>query len=148
MGRNYRECVVAVVKNDLGLYLVGQRAGKPGSWQFPQGGVDEGESPREALLRELEEEVGCGNVDILKECSEWISYDFPSSLNSAIAQRFKGQTQRWFLVSFKEGYGPDLSMADGEFDGIDWRSISEIVAGVVEWKKQAYMDGIAALELE
>ena len=52
-----------------------------GIWQFPQGGIDEGESPKEALFRELKEEIGTDEVEILCECPKWIAYDFPKTIS-------------------------------------------------------------------
>ncbi|NRA68705.1 MAG: RNA pyrophosphohydrolase [Pseudobacteriovorax sp.] len=141
----YRNCVVAAIVNDEGLFLAGERSDKPGVWQLPQGGVEDGESDQDALVRELQEEIGCGEVEVLKVAKNRISYDFPPSLKAPIADKYSGQSQRWFLVRFKPGQQADLSQGDGEFSDLDWKSSAELLENVVDWKKDAYVKGFAEL---
>lgn len=147
MNLAYRKCVVAVVKNDRDLFLVGERADTTNSWQFPQGGIDGQELPRSAVIRELSEEIGCSNLTILQESAEWITYDFPSDLNVPITKKYRGQSQRWFLLSFNDGAVPDLTKAEGEFQSLAWKPLSEILAGIVYWKRDAYRQGLHSLGL-
>ena len=142
----YRSCVVAVIINESGHYLVGERINNSGSWQFPQGGVDDGETYEQALFRELKEEVGCSDIEIIREAEENVSYLFPEDLNSSIKNRFCGQSQRWFLCRYQAGKHPNLSIAtDKEFGAIDWKSAESIVEGIVYWKKSAYLQGLKLL---
>lgn len=137
--------MVGVVRNDAGLYLVGERAGLEDCWQFPQGGIEQGENPAQALARELAEEIGCGDVDILGQSTRAVDYQFPHDLKSSITKRFSGQTQVWFLVRFRNGGVPDLSRSDGEFQRIEWMALEAIVTSVVAWKRPAYLDGLMQL---
>ena len=97
----YRPCVLAVIVNQDNKILVGERADKPGVWQMPQGGVDAGETDEQALFRELAEEIGTSEAEVIKKLDDRISYDFPKDLPSDIIKRYKGQKQAWFLVSLK-----------------------------------------------
>ena len=144
-----RRCVVAVVANDSGQFLVGERADVPGAHQLPQGGVEEGESEEDAVIRELGEEMGNGVADIIRKSDIEVSYLFPPHVKwrSAIPQEFCGQRQRWFLLRYRDGAGPDLTKADGEFSGVCWKSKEEIIAGIVDFKREAYKQGFAALGL-
>lgn len=144
----YRKCVVAVIKNDRNLFLVGERRDVAGAWQFPQGGIDGQESPRDAILRELKEEIGSDKVTVLREGDRWVSYDFPEALDHNIARKYRGQSQKWFLLTFQPGHYPDLTQSDGEFRDLTWKPLEEIVAGIVSWKRQAYLEGLRILDLD
>lgn len=145
--RNYRPSVVGVVTRKDGTFLVGERSGEPNAWQFPQGGVDPGESPEEAVLRELEEEIGTRALKIIKTAHEWVSYDFPKDLQKDIAKYYRGQTQLWFLLELEPGGVPNLENAHDEFQKLAWWSLEDIMASVVDWKKKAYGLGLMGLGL-
>ena len=80
-GKSYRPNVAAVILSskypDKCEFFIAHRSDIKNAWQFPQGGIDEGETPRDALRRELLEEIGCDKVEVLGEFPEWISYEFP-----------------------------------------------------------------------
>ncbi|WP_428022928.1 RNA pyrophosphohydrolase [Arcobacter sp.] len=105
-GKNYRPNVAAIVlsakypqKCEL---FIASRTDVENAWQFPQGGIDDGESAKEALFRELEEEIGTNDVKIIAEYPEWVSYEFPP----AIAEKMKpydGQVQKYYLVKLNDG---------------------------------------------
>lgn len=143
----YRKGVVAVVLEDSGKVLVCERSSVSGAWQFPQGGVDEGESFLEALYRELSEEIGCGDIEVLKESASEITYDFPTEMTSNIAKNYRGQSQKWFLCKFIGDAKPDLSKADEEFQDHEWVSVESILKKIVRWKYEAYCKGLKALGL-
>ena len=111
----YRRCVGIVLVNDDGLIWTGERIDAPAAWQMPQGGIDEGESPRAAALRELEEETGltARDVEIEAETRAWVRYDLPEDLRGKVwGGRYRGQEQKWFLARFT---GSDDGIAlDGE----------------------------------
>ena len=143
----YRDCVVAVILNEKGLVFAGERSDRPGVWQLRQGGVDPGETAEIAVLRELREEIGTNDVEILESCQEKISYDFPPDMSAPIAKKFSGQVQQWFLLKFNEGARPDLSVSDGEFSDLGWRRPDELLKTVVSWKLDAYKTGFTAFSL-
>ncbi|MBF0440437.1 MAG: RNA pyrophosphohydrolase [Oligoflexales bacterium] len=145
MNLPYRKCVVAVIQDERGLLLVGERKGQRGAWQFPQGGVDDNEDYYMALLRELKEEIGNNKVELVKDGNMEISYDFPGDLNAQIARRYRGQSQRWFLVRFIQGEMPDLSESDGEFQDLKWVSVRDVLENIISWKLDAYKKGLVSL---
>ncbi len=129
-----------------GRVLVARRAGTPnaegatGGWQLPQGGVDEGEDPRAAIVREMREEIGTDRFTILAEHGEWLTYDFPAGLGIRIAERYRGQRQRWFALRF-EGTDADIRLdADEhvEFDAWRWAALSDLPALAVGFKRPIY----------
>ena len=98
MEKKYRPNVAAVILApsypfDCRIFIA-QRCDMTGIWQFPQGGIDEGETPQEALKRELKEEIGTDEIDVLSEYPQWLSYDFPEGTSSRKFYNFDGQTQK------------------------------------------------------
>ncbi len=147
MEKPYRPCVVAVIQNEKGLLLAGERTDQPGSWQLPQGGVDPGETPLIAILRELHEEIGNSALDIVKHHAEWIRYNFPPEFATGRMAQWAGQEQQWFLLRFKAGETAHLELSEGEFSALKWIKPIELLAGIVHWKKQAYQMGLSAFGL-
>lgn len=115
-------------------------------WQMPQGGIDEGESPREAALRELEEEIGTRNAEILREHPDWLTYDLPPRLvGLSLRGRYRGQTQKWFAMRFLGDDGEiNLATADPEFSHWKWASMEELPRLIVPFKRDTYTKVIAA----
>ena len=141
----YRRSIVAVITNEAGKLLVGERTKVLGAWQFPQGGIEEGETPQEAFTRELLEEVGCNQVEILKVLPDEISYDFPPGLNARVSLNYRGQTQVWFYGRFHKDHTFDLAKSDDEFVRIKWASVQEIMESVAPWKRDCYLAGLRGL---
>lgn len=99
--KNYRPNVAAIVLSNKYPHkceiFIASRTDIGNAWQFPQGGIDKGETPKEALFRELEEEIGTNDVQIIAEYPDWVSYDFPPSIAEKM-KPFDGQRQKYFLV--------------------------------------------------
>lgn len=151
----YRDNVGAVLFNPAGLVLVARRADVPqaeghaGGWQLPQGGMDPGEDPRAAVLRELAEEIGTDRAEIVAEHPEWLHYDFPPDLAArgfGIARRYRGQRQRWFALRFL-GRDSDIRLdadAHPEFDAWRWAPIGELPALAIPFKRPIYEELVRA----
>jgi putative (di)nucleoside polyphosphate hydrolase len=143
-GARYRQCVGIMLLNMAGHVLVARRADMPASpaWQMPQGGIDWGETPREAAMRELEEEIGTRKADIVAESRGWLTYDFPREVAGRIwGGRFRGQRQKWFLMRFS-GCDADIDLASRhpEFDAYRWVDLEELPTLIVAFKRQLYID--------
>jgi putative (di)nucleoside polyphosphate hydrolase len=131
--------------NARGEIFVGRRTDVQGeAWQMPQGGIDEGESPREAAMRELKEEIGTDNAEIIAESGRWLYYDVPKKFTwKAKAGRWKGQRQKWFVMLFKGANSDiDLGGSHPEFNAWRWVQVSELPALAVSFKRQLYLDVI------
>ncbi len=106
-------------------------------WQFPQGGIDNGEEVKEALFREMEEEIGTASAEIIAEYPEWISYDFPSKIAERM-KPYKGQTQRYFLMKFKSDAIINLDTEHPEFSDYKFISVKDVLDHTAHFKKPVY----------
>jgi putative (di)nucleoside polyphosphate hydrolase len=139
----YRRNVGVMLVNGEGLVFAGQRIDNPGdAWQMPQGGIDGGEEPRAAALRELTEETGvpAHAVSMLAEMEGWLSYDLPADLQPTIwGGRYRGQQQKWFLMRLE---GPDslidIGGDDPEFSRWCWMAPEELIGRIVPFKRDVY----------
>ena len=107
------------------------------AWQFPQGGIDDGESPKEALFRELKEEIGTDKIEILAEYPEWISYDFPVMVAKKMYP-YDGQTQRYFLVRLKDDSVINLETEEPEFCEYKFVKYKEAFKYISYFKRPVY----------
>ncbi len=145
----YRPCAGVVMINSKGLIFAGMRKDSDSAaWQMPQGGIDDGEAPLDAALRELWEETGvtADLVELVAEAPGWITYDLPPELLGRVWKgKFRGQTQRWFLFRFL-GRDDQVDIATEHPEFSDWRWIGAeaMVAAIVPFKRQVYAQVIAA----
>ena len=137
--------MVGVFVNMEHKILAGERADIRGQWQLPQGGLEHNEEPTTALRREMFEELGTDEFEIIKQAQQQTCYDFPPNLDADISKRYRGQQQYWFALRFIGSAQPILAKADGEFQRFRWLSCDELLALVVSWKKQAYIAGLRGL---
>ncbi len=143
----YRPNVGAVLFNAAGQVLVARRADLPnaeapaGGWQLPQGGIDEGENPREAVLRELAEEIGTDRAEVVGEHADWLTYDLPDELiGVALHGKYRGQRQRWFALRFL-GDDSDIRLdrdPHPEFDAWLWAPLADLPSLAVPFKRPIY----------
>ncbi|MBP5778805.1 MAG: RNA pyrophosphohydrolase, partial [Campylobacter sp.] len=117
--KKYRPNVAAIVLSPSYPFncevFIAQRSDIKGAWQFPQGGIDKGETPKVAILRELKEEIGTDKVEIIAECPDWHSYDFPQSVADKM-KPYDGQKQKYFLVRLKKVSNLNINTKNPEFD--------------------------------
>lgn len=144
--RPYRPGIGLVLLNDQGLAFVAQRIDTPGNaWQFPQGGIDEGEDPRATALREMEEEIGTNKAEIIAESRGWISYDLPPDIaDRSWKGRFRGQTQKWFCARFT-GTDADINLETEhpEFDRWRWMDLEVVPTLIIPFKRALYDQVVA-----
>ncbi len=145
----YRPCVGIMLFNDAGKVWIGRRIpkwagdGSQKMWQMPQGGIDAGETPLEAARRELDEETGIREVQLLAEYPDWLNYDLPTEVvGVALGGKYRGQTQKWFAMRFS---GEDRQICiDGsnghevEFDQWRWSDPDDVLDLVVPFKREVY----------
>ncbi|WP_323781011.1 RNA pyrophosphohydrolase [Thalassovita sp.] len=145
----YRQCVGVMLVNLDGHVFVGQRIDTPTpAWQMPQGGIDKGETPRNAALRELWEETGVPTdlVQVEAETERWLTYDLPHDLVPKIWKgRYRGQQQKWFLTRF-QGRDADVNIATEhpEFSQWRWLSPDDLVDNIVPFKREVYAEVLKA----
>ena len=150
----YRPCVGIMLLNPQGLVWVGRRFQKQNDdgvghwWQMPQGGIDEGEDPSAAALRELEEETAVRSAEIIAEAPGWYNYDLPEHLiGKSWKGKYRGQTQKWFALRFT-GDDSEINLAPPghkpEFDQWRWVKMNEVIDAIVPFKKPVYEKVIAA----
>ncbi len=147
----YRPCVGIAVFNPAGHVFMGKRAGGPEhvdmthSWQLPQGGIDKGEEPLTAALREMYEETSIRSATLLGEIDDWLTYELPGRIaGEAWKGKYRGQTQRWFAFAFtgQEGEINILKPGGGkhkaEFVEWRWEQLDRAPELVVPFKRQVY----------
>lgn len=151
--RPYRPCVGVMLVNEDGHIFAGQRndrpENEPAAWQMPQGGVDKGEEPREAVLRELWEETGVTSdlVTIEAQTNDWLPYDLPLELSKRLWKgKYRGQEQLWFLMRFK-GTDADINIETEhpEFSEWCWMEPDALLASIVPFKRDLYALVLAEL---
>jgi putative (di)nucleoside polyphosphate hydrolase len=148
----YRPCVGIALFNRQGRVFIGRRKDKdlvehvaPGhEWQMPQGGIDKGEEPFAAAMRELREETNVRSVSLLAEAPDWYAYDLPDAIaEQAWKGRYSGQRQKWFALRF-EGPDEEIDIAnpagghDAEFDAWRWERIELLPELIIPFKRPVY----------
>ena len=138
-----RNGVGIAVLNKENKIFVAKRIDNPGNfWQMPQGGLDDGENYFEAALRELEEETSIKSVDLIKELSNYTTYDLPDRLLGIIWKgKYKGQKQKWFIVKFN-GQENEININTKHPEFLDWKWIDpqDLPEVIVDFKKKLYLN--------
>jgi putative (di)nucleoside polyphosphate hydrolase len=143
----YRPCVGIMLINREGLVFVGRRIDQTmEGWQMPQGGIDDGETPHQAALRELKEEAGTDKATIIGEMDEWLTYDLPAHLlGIALHGRYRGQRQKWIAMRFTgEDSDIDIATHEPEFAAWKWLALEALPRLIVPFKRDTYAKVIAA----
>jgi putative (di)nucleoside polyphosphate hydrolase len=155
----FRPCVGIMLVNASNHVFIGRRVKEAGpehvsedhAWQMPQGGIDEGEDPFEAALRELREETNVTSVSLIAEAPEWFSYELPKDVaKQAWKGRYRGQTQKWFAFRF-EGEESEINIHDPagaphpEFDEWRWERPDRLSALVIPFKRAVYEQVVTVL---
>lgn len=148
----WRPCVGVVLINREGRIFAGQRIDNGGAaspaWQMPQGGIDAGEKPKDAALRELWEETGvtADLVEKVAKTKDWLTYDLPPELLGKVwGGKYRGQRQKWFLFRF---LGSDdqirIETEHPEFSAWRWIGADEMIAAIVPFKRAVYEQVVEA----
>jgi putative (di)nucleoside polyphosphate hydrolase len=146
----YRPCVGLMVLNRAGLCFIGRRVGGPEHvdlthhWQLPQGGIDAGEEPWPAALRELREETNMSSVERIGEIADWLKYDIPREIvGEAWNGKYRGQMQKWFALRFT-GADSEIDVENpagaqqAEFTAWRWEAMRNVPGLVVPFKRAVY----------
>jgi putative (di)nucleoside polyphosphate hydrolase len=137
----YRRGVGMMLLNAENKIFVGQRRdSKEAAWQMPQGGISPHEEADQAMLRELEEEIGTRNVEILVKSKSWYKYDLPLEIASRLwGGKYKGQQQIWYALRFR-GEDTDINIHTyhPEFRSWKWIDKSELLDLIVPFKRKLY----------
>lgn len=140
----YRPCVGIVLLNADKRVFVARRIDaqqdNPHGWQMPQGGIDKGEKPKAAALRELHEEIGTDKVEVIAKSRDWLRYDFPPELIEKVrGGRYRGQEQRWFAMRFLGSDADiDLETDHPEFSDWRWERLDRLPALTIPFKRDIY----------
>ena len=145
----YRPCAGVMLLNARGEVFVGQRLDSTlEAWQMPQGGIDDGEDPLTAAIRELGEETGImpDKVALIAEAPDELTYDLPEDMVGKIWKgKWRGQRQRWFLFRFLGSDDDiDIATAHQEFRAWRWLDPRDLPATIVPFKKALYEQVLAA----
>ncbi|BCX79665.1 RNA pyrophosphohydrolase [Campylobacter sp. 19-13652] len=142
MQKKYRPNVAAVVLSSAYPFkcevFLARRIDLKDVWQFPQGGIDAGESELEALKRELREEIGTDDVEVLGEYPQWLSYDFPAGASSKKTYNYDGQTQKYFLVRLRPSAKIVLGTHEAEFSEYKFVNANSVLDSINHFKKPIY----------
>ena len=145
--RPYRPCVGIFLLNNNGLVFAGRRIdSRAEAWQMPQGGIDAGESPLQACMREMREEIGTNTAELVSQHDDWLYYDIPLPLADRLWQgRYKGQKQKWMALRFT-GDDSDINIATEEPEFCEWKWLSphDLVDLAVPFKRDVYQNVLAA----
>lgn len=137
----YRPCVGILLLNKENLVFVGERIDTPGAWQMPQGGIDHHEDVRTAAIRELKEEIGTDNVEIIRIAQKKLRYDLPETMRAKLWNgAYRGQEQTWVAARYI-GEDRDICLtahAPPEFSDWKWVSLSETLPLIVPFKREIY----------
>jgi putative (di)nucleoside polyphosphate hydrolase len=146
----YRPCVGLMVLDCAGRAFIGRRTSGPEHvdevhvWQMPQGGIDEGEDPYPAALRELYEETNIRSVEKLGEIEEWLTYDIPREIvGQAWQGKYRGQKQKWFALRFT-GEESEINVAEPagghepEFVQWRWEPVANLPGLIIPFKRKVY----------
>jgi putative (di)nucleoside polyphosphate hydrolase len=152
----YRPCAGMMVLNREGRVFIGRRIDGPEhvdavhAWQMPQGGVDEGEDPYPAALRELYEETGIRSVEKIGEIADWLYYDIPREIvGQAWKGKYRGQKQKWYAFRFT-GKESEIDIAhaghghEPEFVEWRWEKMENLPDIIIPFKRKVYERVVAA----
>lgn len=128
-------------------FLIAKRNDVTDAWQFPQGGIDKGETLKEALFRELKEEIGTDEVEIIAEYPEWVRYDFPKVIAKKMYP-FDGQEQKYFLVRLKPGAKINIKTKHPEFNDYKYVSYRDLFKNISFFKRPIYKKVISYFKRE
>ncbi len=142
MSQKYRKCVGMMILNNQNQILVGRRLDHPsGFWQMPQGGIDNNENPKDAVWREMKEEIGTNNAELLYESSNWFNYEIPRETLKTLpwGNLYIGQEQRWFVFRFKGKENEiNVKTENPEFSEWKWIKYDSLLENIVPFKKEVY----------
>lgn len=140
--KKYRPNVAAVILSPSYPFtcdiFLGQRSDIEHVWQFPQGGIDDNETPKQALFRELKEEIGTDDIEVICEHPNWLSYDFPNHISRF--PEYVGQIQKYFLVRLKNSARIKIQTQHPEFSSYKFVKLGNLIKYINHFKKDTYLE--------
>ena len=145
----YRPCAGILLVNRNDQVFVGERLDRARAWQMPQGGIDDGETPEQAALRELEEEIGVSpsDVEVLGRTKDWVLYDLPDQLKGKMwGGKYAGQKQIWFKMRLlADDSVISIETAHPEFGRWKWSKPADVIEEIVDFKRDVYKTVLSQL---
>lgn len=143
----FRPCVGIALFNHEGKVFVGERIDNPGAWQLPQGGIDTDEDVKDAFFREMKEEVGTDQAEIIRILDRKLRYSLPPHLLGRLWDgKWAGQEQTWIAAKFT-GNDKDIDIYahnPPEFMAWQWIGLDRLLDFIVPFKRNTYQEVIDA----
>ena len=139
----YRNSIgIMVINKDKNIFVGKRIDNNSNAWQMPQGGLDAGEDEDTAMFRELKEETGISDIEIISKSKKYLYYNLPYRLQKKFwGGKYLGQKQKWYLVRYLgDDSAININTESAEFSEWKWIPKEELVKVIVSFKRKLYVD--------